>query len=171
MPGLGGTKTGTTVRGPIRIRRPKKVAGSATGSYQDFDVFNAIQITLTSAQLKALNTTPVLVLAAPALPGDTILVDSYVLNYIYGTVAYTSGGAIVLGYDTTATTPASATIAATFLTSPAANQVASALGSLASALSSAVIDKGLYITAATGNFATGDGTVIVTVYYRVLSIS
>lgn len=124
--------------------------------------------TVTSAQIKTLNSVPTSLIPAPGAGNMIDIVDAVIQNN-YGTAAYASGGVIQLSYGTGTTTPASATIAATFLTSPTAKQMIKVAGALASSLSSAVVNTAIYIACATGDFTTGDGTLTVKIAYRVLT--
>ena len=125
-------------------------------------------LTLTNAQTKALFSAPQTLIAAQGA-GTLIELLSMVVEYQYATAKMTAGGAIQASYDTGVTIPASATIAATFLTGPAANEVIKVSGALADNLSSAVLNKAVIFTCATQDFATGAGTLIVKYSYRVLS--
>ncbi len=85
------------------------------------------------------------------------------------TAAFAVGGAIQLSYGTGVTTPASATIAATFLTAPVADQSIKVAGALASALSSAVVNAAITLAAATADFTTGAGSLRLRIAFRVVT--
>lgn len=127
-----------------------------------------IKVPLTSAQIKTLFSAPTAVLAAPGAGAAYDILDAF-LDYAYGTTQYAAGGAIQLSYGTGVTTPATATVAATFLTSPTASQAIKVAGALASSLLSAVANKAIYIAAATADFTTGDGTINLIINYRTLN--
>lgn len=142
-------------------------ANSILFSNLDSHIAKTSDITLTNPQLLALFTTPITLVAAQGA-GSLIEVMGVTLENVYGTAAFTSGGVISINYKNGGTlTAAATTIAATFLTSPTANQSTLLTPALASALSSNVVNMPVVITNATGNFATGDGTVIVHCRYRV----
>lgn len=123
--------------------------------------------TLTNAQLKATNSAPPLLLAAPGA-GMAYDIESMFLENVFLTAAFANGGALGLYYGTDSTgTLASGTVAATFLTSPVANQVIKVFGALASALASAVVNKGICIANPTADFITGGGSLIIKLAYRV----
>lgn len=166
MPGLGGTPSGSAFRAPIKLRKPALSGGVNTGNYDQIYAVDFKKITLTSAQLKTMFTTPVALLGAPTPPGNAAIVTRAILNYKYGSAQYTGGGAITIGYKTTAAIAAAATVAATFLTSPTANQVIEVAGALATNLSADVLNQPLYITNATQVFAAGDGTVDLWLMYQ-----
>ncbi len=125
-------------------------------------------VTLTSAQLKALHTTPVSLIAAPGSGKMIDVIDIVAVNEFL-TAAYAAGGAISIGYKTDASIAATPTIAATFLTSPIASQIIKVAGVLATNLAADVLNQPLYVTCASADFTTGAGSVILKINYRVFS--
>lgn len=124
-------------------------------------------ITLTNAQILALNTTPVQLLANADANSMYYVTQAVVVNLNTG-VAYASGGAIEIGYGTTTVTTEalSGTIAATFLTTPIVPHVITLAGAqIADTTASTYAGKGIWINNATGNFTTGTGTLSVTLSY------
>jgi hypothetical protein len=122
---------------------------------------------LNNTQLKATNSAPLIIVPAQGA-GTLIEVVSLVLENVYLTAAFANGGALALYYGVDATgVLASATVAATFLTSPAANQMIMAAGALATNLSSNVLNKGLAFANPTADFITGAGSLIGKLTYRV----
>ena len=86
------------------------------------------------------------------------------------TVAYANGGALALYYGTSsAGSLASATVAATFLTSPTANHVIKVAGALADTASSAVVGAGVVLANPTADFITGAGSMKLRVTARLLT--
>lgn len=128
-------------------------------------------ITLTAAQVNGMFATPVELLPTPDAASFYVINWAYFVNKNGGT-AWTSGGAIEVGYGATLTTEAlSGTIAATFLTSPVVAQVITLAGinPLASSTASTYLAKPVYINNATGAFATGTGVLEVTLQYQRIS--
>lgn len=123
-----------------------------------------------NAQVLTLHTVGVAILPAQGA-GTLIEIVSMVLENVFLTAAYANGGAIQLSYGAAPTTtiPASATIAATFLTSPTASQSILVAGALASNLSSAVLNTAVSLNAATADFITGAGSLKYRIAYRVHS--
>lgn len=175
---------GSAKRGPLYIKGGPSSAGSGNPPsqalfYQYVDASgNIVNPTTGSVQWETNIVVPnasVLTLFSVGFPlvaapgaGLWLEADALILNNIYLTGAFTAGGAIQLNYAAGAvTTPASATIAATFLTSPTVNQMIKVAGSLATIASSNLLNKGLFLTAATQDFASGAGSLIATVRYRV----
>jgi len=122
--------------------------------------------TITNAQVKALFGTGTEVIPAPG-DGKVIEVVELALVNNYSIAAFANGGAIQLSYGAGVTIPATATVAATFLTSPAANQIIKVAGVLGTNLLSAINNVAVNLACATAEFITGSGTVTVMVSYRV----
>lgn len=137
--------------------------------------------TITNAQLKALYTTPLPIIAAPGA-GKFVQLTGLVINYLYLTAAFTSGGAFNLYYG--ATTGAQIKcgpsglnfLAATFLTGPAANAVAAFEGQMdvyntteGYDVSSNLLNESIILTNASNNFATGAGSLVVYAFYRTMT--
>jgi len=127
-------------------------------------------INLSAAQLIAMYTTPVQVIAA--IPGKTIWVDSYDFTMTRTSTAFTGGGALRVQYSNTANgagTGTSATIAATVVTGAAGVTYTHRINSDISDFASAsVAGIGLYISNQTAAFAAGTGTAVLTIRYFVL---
>lgn len=161
---LGGTSAMLATAQATLTAGTVSIEDNRTGSGQ---VRTAV-VTLSNAQVLAMFTTPVQIVAAQGL-GTVVNVISMLLENVDGGVAYGGGGAIQLSYGSGLTTPASVTVAATFLTSPTVTQVITAAGALATAAASAVVNKAVNITNATAVFTTGTGTVKVVVNYTVVT--
>ena len=128
-------------------------------------------VTIANAAMLTLHSVPVKLVDAPGA-GDIIEVTNLAINFIFDTSAPTGGGNLTAGYDTTASPAATGTIATALVTSAAANTFGSTYGATTPGASSGMINKGLYLTAASGDFtngASGHGSMAVTVNYRVLT--
>lgn len=124
---------------------------------------------VTTAALEAMSATPVLLV--PAAGAHTWIVGTapVAFEYDYGGTQFTAGGALGLEYDSTpllAGTAASATLAAATLNGYTANQgftlAPAATGTMAS-----MVNKGIYLSNATGAFATGNGSLRVNYQYQI----
>lgn len=175
-----GVGPGTNFRGPLGIKGAPGNKG-AQSFYPIFDsigslmapptgsVYREALIPIANAAVLTLHSAPALLLAAPGA-GLLIDVDSVLLNYVYGTTQFASGGAIQASYGAGATA-ATGTVAATFLTSPTANQITKLAGGsgMSNILSSAALNTAIYLYAATGDFTTGDGSLVALIKYRIIS--
>lgn len=130
-----------------------------------------VTVTLTAAQVNTMFTTPVELIPAPAA-GSFIVVQQAIFVNENGTVAWTSGGAITVGYSNAnpgSPNALSGTVAATFLTSPVVKQILTLAGAqIASAAESTVDALGIFISNATGVFATGTGVLKIRLLYTVV---
>jgi hypothetical protein len=137
-------------------------AGSAIPGY--------LRVPVTSAQLLAMFTTPVSVLAAPAA-GQAIVVQQIAFEMIATATAYTSGGTVNFVYHGGSVTPVTGTVAAAIVTATGPTTVVITLGpnivSTGNAVTNAV---GIDITNATGAFLTGTGTAVVHLFYSILTL-
>lgn len=125
------------------------------------------RVTLTSAQVLAIFTTPVQIIAAPGA-GKIIFPTSASVNYVAGATPYTDhGGSLLLQNGANWFS---------FATLGFWDQAASQIymnGSLAfqQPAVSTFANKQLQITQSTANPTLGDGTLVVTVEYRIVSVS
>lgn len=135
-----------------------------------------VDVTLTSAQILALLTVPVVLVPAPGV-GFWINTIFVVMRFIGGTVAYTdAGGAVSIGAGTLTTALAANTI---FLVTVSPNSRKQVIFPWAAAIGAGVIDTAanpptadnaaLAISKVTNNFAAGNGTMHVTTYYTIES--
>lgn len=138
----------------------------ATKNYVD-TALQYLKYTLTAAQIKALFTTPVTIIPAPGV-GKSIAVHKALFRFNWGSIQYTGGGVVSMFYHGGSTNVLGATLAATFFTNPTAavaNDIL--LGSLNTAVT-APQNTGIDVSAATANFAAGDSTVDIDVWYHVI---
>lgn len=125
---------------------------------------------LTNAQTLALNSAPTALLPAPGAGLAYDILDCVFFND-FATAAFASGGAIQLSFGTGVTIPATATVAATFLTSPVADQMIKVAGALATNLASDILNKAIYVACATGDFTTGAGVLRGNISYRLVKFA
>jgi hypothetical protein len=152
----------------VNVVTPTPTATPVTLLYgsPDTDVLHAKRI-LTPTEIKTMFTTAIEVVPAPGAGKTIALAGPVVFRYVYGTAAYTSGGALVVQYHT-GTTAATATLAATALGAASTDNVV--LPASTAIATAALQNNGLEVTNATGVFAgtTSTGTLEVNVYYRIL---
>lgn len=116
-------------------------------------------VSLTSAQILAMYTTPVVLIAGQT--GKTIVIDRILFRLDAGT-QYTSGGTVAFQY-TTGPVAATGTMASTVVTSATDAEYL-----VVGAAAASVVGDGIEITNGTGVFATGTGTATVHIWYRVV---
>jgi len=113
------------------------------------------EITLSSAEILALNATPKVIVAAPGA-GKIILPISFVASYTFVSDAYTTNISMRAGYATGVADmnliQLDAVASYRLVTSPDCNPIE---------------NQALQVTVATGNPAAGNGTAIVGVYYKI----
>lgn len=159
----GGT---TTILNAVTLPAGVMILDNRTGNPSASITVTA---TLTNAQILALNSTPIQLVGAYG-SGTLIIVNSMILENLNTGTAYTSGGAIGAYYGTTNQTyPASATVASTFLTSPTAKALAICGPGFADDLAADCLNAAVSISNASGNFATGTGTLKVILNYTVVA--
>jgi hypothetical protein len=124
-------------------------------------------VTLTAAQIIAMNGAPVNILPAPPA-GQAIVVDQFIAQMKPGATQFTGGGAVSFQYHGTAVVPHSANIPAATINSATAseNVVPPPTGVIQPPTAT-----GIDITNAAAAFATGNGTLVVTVFYSIITLS
>jgi hypothetical protein len=131
-----------------------------------------IQALITPAQFKTIYSAPLEILP-PQGTNQVILVQYAALSIAFATTQYASGGAVALQADSTvhgAGTLLTSTIAAATINGWAASHAIVVAGALASSATTAIANKGLYLSAQTADFTTGDSPFKLDVYYSVVSL-
>ncbi|MBV9448560.1 MAG: hypothetical protein JO345_21960 [Streptosporangiaceae bacterium] len=128
------------------------------------------QVTLTSANILGMNTTPVSILPAPAA-GQVLMIDAIFVQTKPGGTQYASGGAVTFQYHGTSTNPHTGNVTAAQINAATAKYVYLGPNTSGAIDLSAVAGLGLDITNGTGAFTTGNGTAVVTVYYTTITLS
>lgn len=122
-------------------------------------------IPVTSANLLAIRSTPLTIVAAPA-SGKCNIVDNISFKMTTTATQYTSGGAVEFRYTGTSGTKVTADIAAAVVTTTAGVSFTNVRGIEASL--TGTVDALVCMTAASADFATGTGVGILTVQYHVI---
>ena len=136
---------------------------SATGTGT---MINHVQVSLTSAQILAMNTAIELI-AAPGA-SKTIVVKQVVFHMDRTATAYANGGAVTIGYDAATVQALDSTIASTVVTGAQGN-VCSFRNPAVISDAATTINKNLAIINATAAFITGTGTAKVDIWYTVVA--
>lgn len=128
-------------------------------------------VSLTAANIIAMYTTPVALIAAPGA-GKSIVVAKVAFTITRTATAFTGGGAAIIQYAATAngggTQALDSTLAAAVITGAAGTTVSFRNGAVISDAASTVTQNaGLYISNATAVFAAGTGTATVDIWYYV----
>lgn len=128
--------------------------------------FLTSQVSLSSAQILALNATPVTLVAAPGA-GKIIAVDRITLKMVTTATAYANGGALEFRYTDASGAKVTADIAAAVVTAGAGTSYTSVAGVTTSLTN--VANAPIVIDNATAPFITGTGTAVVTIQYQILT--
>jgi len=165
--GIVGTQlANTTVTG-------SKLANNTVASGQlDLTTIQYVKVPVTAAQFNGMYAAPFVMIAAPGA-GQEIVVKNAVLAMTFVAAQYVAGGAVGLQYDSTAHGAgplASATVAAATVQGYAASSDVGVAGADTSGVSSAKVNKGLYLSNDTAAFTTGDGTWSVHIWYSIVTL-
>jgi hypothetical protein len=123
------------------------------------------RVTLTSAQILALFTTPITLIAAPGA-GMYVSVDEIVGILKFGTIAYTGANAGIVSYTSGAGAAATSAPAAAWINSASTTAV-----KLVGVAVTPVANAPVVLSVGTANPGAGDGTMTLDVSYRVVSLS
>lgn len=167
---VSGTITTTQINATAGILGSQLANNTITGSKLALTTIQYATVTgITPTNLSSIGAQLV---AAPGA-GNVILPLALNFNYIFGTAQYTSGGAIGVQYGSdpaAAGLACSSTLAAGTFNAYTVNEVFGLAPSVAGA-SSAALNKPLYLSAATGNFASGAGTITAYISYIIVAAS
>ena len=135
---------------------PSTVTVEYTSADDPGSVIHYVNIPATLTQLQTLHSVGILL--APAAGAGTLNeLISCVVDVIYGSAAFTGGGAVTVNYGLGGTSASTSNIAATIFTSLSANEIATLVGPPTSIASSAALNKSLVLQAASADFAVGTG--------------
>lgn len=129
---------------------------------------NYVVVSLTAAQIIAMFTTPVPLIAAPGA-GKAIIVEQWLLEMNTSATAFTGGGAVSAVYHGGSVNVAGTTIASTVVTA-GAGQTLTLVGPSGAAVITVPANTGVDLTNATGVFAAGTGTAKVFIWYEVITL-
>ncbi len=152
------------------------VSGDTNGSVgadSGYNVDNLLlvaSVAVTAAQFNGMYAAPKLLIAAPGA-NKLIVVDRMELIMTYVSANYAAGGIVAAQYDSTVH---GAGVLATNSEAAADFQAAASTtfvfnGSTVLAPFSTSVNKGLYLSNATGAFTTGDSTFVCKIHYRIVA--
>ncbi len=127
---------------------------------------STVNVSLTSTQIKALNSTPVALIPAQGA-GKIIIVDEILLEMTRTGTAYANGGALEFRYTNASGAKVSADIAASVVTTGGAGVEYNRVGGVSTSLTP-VANAAIVIDNATAPFITGTGTARVYLRFRVI---
>lgn len=130
------------------------------------DVFRSTTVTVTTAQVLALNTTPITLVAAPGA-GKILQVIEVTAKLVFNSVAYTGSNALEFRYTDGSGAKVTADIASTFINTASGTAYASVKG-VVTALTP-VANAPIVVFVPTANPAAGNSAIVFTVSYRVIT--
>lgn len=131
-------------------------------------VFLTRRVALSSAQILALNATPITLVGAPGA-NRIIVVDQIIFKMVRTATAYANGGALEFRYTNASGAKVSADIAAAVVTTGGAGTEYNTVAGVTTTLTP-VVNSPIVITNATAAFITGTGTASVEVVYRITAV-
>jgi len=154
---LGGGEITTFNRQSIAINGP--ITQNGAGAKQ------TVTVSLTAAQIIAMGTTPVSLIAAPGA-GKCIIVDNISFKMVTTATAFTGGGAVEFRYTDASGTKVTADVAAAVITAGAGTSFTNVRGIEAALTGTA--NAAIVVRNATAVFAAGTGTATITIEYHVV---
>lgn len=133
---------------------------------QNSVVKNSVQVPLTAAQIIAMGTTPVELIAAPGA-GKAIIVDNITVKMTRTATAFVNGGAVEFRYTDASGAKVSADVAAALVTTGGAGTAFANVRGIEASITP-VANAAIVITNATAAFATGTGTAVVSIDYHIV---
>jgi len=126
-------------------------------------------VSLNTAAITGMFATPVELIPAPGA-NKFIVVEAVVIDYTYGGTAFTGGGTISFVYGTSGSN-ASGTMGGALFTTGTTDRLGwSIANGNNSNTRTSVVNQAVNITNATGAFATGNGSAVVKLVYRVMDL-
>ena len=119
-------------------------------------------VDITSANIKAMNVTPVEVIAGET--GKVVIVDQCLFSFTYDDTQYANGGAVSLVEET------SGTVLTDGLSAGEVNGTADVLKQVSAKDCVRISDKGVFITNADAPFITGNSTIKLFIRYRLITL-
>lgn len=151
----------TTITGATTLSGNTALAGTFT---QNSIVKQTTTVSLTAAQIIAMGTTPVEIVAAPGA-GKCTIVDNITFKMVTTATAFTGGGAVEFRYTDASGTKVTADVAAAVVTAGAGTSFTNVRGIEASLTCTA--NAAIVIRNPTAAFAAGTGSAVITIDYHV----
>jgi hypothetical protein len=141
-------------------------AGHVSSADLAESLLRTVQVPLTSANILAMNATPVTLIAAPGA-GKIAIVEDILLKMVTTATQYANGGAVEFRYTNGSGAKVTADIAAAVITAGAGTSYTKVSGVEASL--TPVANAAIVVTNATAAFITGTGTGVLTIKYRIVT--
>jgi predicted RecA/RadA family phage recombinase len=151
----------------VRVRLNPVGFGPVGSADLDPSLLQKAVVTLMAAQIQAMFGAPVNILPAPAA-GQILAIDQIIVQMKPGSTQFTGGGAVTFQYHGTAVNPHGGNLPAATVNSATATENVLAPPSATYPPPTAT---GLDITNGTAAFANGNGTMVVTVFYSIITLS
>lgn len=151
-----------TVNGSFVVTGGQTLTGT---EIQNGVIKNSVQVSLTAAQIIAMGTTPVSLVAAPGA-GKCTIVDNITVKVVTTATAFTGGAAVEFRYTDASGTKVTADLAAAVITAGAGTSFTNVRGIEASLTCTA--NAAIVVRNGTAPFAAGTGTAVITIQYHVV---
>jgi hypothetical protein len=138
--------------------------GQGTGTFPGGS--GTAHVNLTAAQIIAMGTTPVSLIAAPGT-GKAIIVDNITVKMTRTATAFTGGGAVEFRYTDASGAKVTDDVAAALVTTGGAGTAFANVRGIEASVTP-VANAAIVITNATAAFAAGTGTAVVSIAYHVV---
>jgi len=120
------------------------------------------EVTLSSTQVLALNSTPIEVVPAPGVGRANLILVAYA-SVAFVSAAYATNTSLTIGH-------AGVGLTITGILAATSSKIAAAAGTFAAVATTAVQNAAITVSAASGNPATGDSPVTISVLYTTVNL-
>jgi hypothetical protein len=161
---------GTNTESSPTIILPNDYSASTNAKYWKLALtssdISTAKVSVSSAEILAINTTPKQLIAAPGASKFIQLISANI-RYNYNSVAYASADNIVINHSNSASAPLTNGIDISTFTNSVTKQISLSDSEWNDSLA---INKGLYLYRSSGNPTTGNGTLDVYLAYRIVDL-
>ena len=144
------------------------LAGNGSVVLSPNDTLNVVQFTLTSAQILALNTTPITIVPATGA-GTLIQVDGITAKLVFNSIAYTGANPISFAYTNASGVLVTGTVASAFIDSASGTNYYYAPANPSATGFVPVANAPIVAFVGTANPAAGNSTIVLTIRYHTIT--